>query len=130
MKRSEPDSPDEVRRVITRVFEEVWNQGQVEVADDIFVEGQIGHAGNGTEMTVQSLKETVLQQRSISPQLRYVVDQFVIEGVWVATRWTGTGIGRDDGSTVSRWGMTMWRMEGSKIAEAWVLTSETPPSRH
>jgi hypothetical protein len=109
------------------VFEEVWNQGHVWVADELFTERQVGHAGSGIEMTVQSLKDTVLHQRSVSPHLHYVVNQYIVEGAWVATRWTGTGMVRDGGTTVSRWGTTLWRLSGLQIAEAWVLTSEAPP---
>jgi predicted ester cyclase len=126
MARTEACTPDEARRLIGRVFDEVWNQGNVDVVGEIFAEGQVGHSGNGTEMTVTSFKETVLRQRATSPELHYLVDQFVVDGPWISTLWTGTGIARDDGSTVSRWGITIWRLDGNKIGEAWVVTSETP----
>jgi predicted ester cyclase len=120
-------SAEEIRRLITRVFEEVWNEGHVDVADEVFAERQVGYAGDGNDLTVASLKSTVLRQRAMSPDLHYVVNQFIVEGPWIATRWTGTGIGREDGTTVSRWGITLWRVTGHEIAEAWVLTSEAPP---
>jgi hypothetical protein len=120
-------SPEEAQRVIRRVFEEIWNQGHVQVAEEVFAKGHVGHAGDGHEMTAESLQKTVLSQRALSPELHYVVNQFIIEGPWIATRWTGTGIGRDDGSTVSRWGITMWHLSGRLIEEAWVLTSDASP---
>jgi predicted ester cyclase len=124
----EAGSSEEVRHLITRVFEEVWNQGEIEAAAEIFAEKYVADPGNGEEMTIRSLQETVLKQRAISPQLHYVVNQFVIDGDWVATRWTGTGIVLD-GKEVTRWGMTLWRIHESRIVEAWVLTSTASPLR-
>jgi hypothetical protein len=128
MAETDTCSPEEAQRVIMRVFEEIWNRGNVRVAEEVFADGHVGHAGNGHEMTASSLQETVLKQRARSPQLHYVVNQFIIDGTWVATRWTGTGIGCDDGSTESRWGITMWHLRGQQIEEAWVLTSDASPS--
>lgn len=115
--------------VVARVFDEIWNEGRVEVAEELFTEGHIAYYGDGKKATVASLMEAVLQQRSVSPHLHYSVEQFLVDGVWVATLWTGTGIGQPDGSSVSRWGMTLWRISDRRIAEAWVLTSEAPPPR-
>jgi predicted ester cyclase len=126
MDDSNTGATDDTKRLISRVFEEIWNQGNVQVANEIFAEGYIADPGNGDQMTTHSLRETVLNQRAISPQLHYVVNQFIVEGDLVATRWTGTGI-RLDGATVSRWGMTMWRISNSRITEAWVLTSTASP---
>jgi hypothetical protein len=126
MDDSNAGSTDDAKRLISRVFEEIWNQGNVQVASEIFADGYIADPGNGDEMTTHSLQETVQNQRAISPQLHYVVNQFIVEGGLVATRWTGTGI-RLDGADVSRWGMTMWRISNSRITAAWVLTSTASP---
>lgn len=127
MGQSGHEVPTAGRAVVARVFDEIWNEGRVEVADELFTEGHVAHYGDGTEATVASLIEAVQQQRSVSPQLHYRVEQFLVDGVWVATRWSGTGIGQPDGSSVSRWGMTLWKISDRRIAEAWVLTSEAPP---
>ena len=117
------------RAVIQSVFDDLWNLGSLEVADHLFHPDFRADPGNGSAMTLASLKDTVKTQRERGPRLRYRVENFVIELPWIATRWVGTGIPSDDGE-VSRWGMTLWLMKESRIVEAWVLTSGAEAITH
>lgn len=129
MNRAVRRARDEMCRQVLRVFEEVWNGGRVELVDEIFEEGHTGHYGDGREVTRDGLKDIIVRRRRMAPSLHYVVDECIVDGCVVATRWSGTQVVADDGSLGSQWGITMWHMRDGKVQETWVVTSATFPGR-
>jgi steroid delta-isomerase-like uncharacterized protein len=111
-----------------RVFDEVWSQGRLEVADKILSPDFIGRPGGLGEPLVgpMAAKEFIGRLREGFPDLTFRVDEMIAEGDTVAARWTATGT--NDGefmgydpteqrTTIG--GVTFFRFEDGVIAEGW-----------
>lgn len=110
-----------------RVFEEIWNEGALDVADEIFSPdvtyvGLIGDMPPGPE----SYKQYVASYRAILPDIHYTIDDAVAQGDKVLLRWSGpaTQMGElmgapPSGKTAFVTGMFLCRIKGGKIVETW-----------
>lgn len=110
-----------------RVFEEIWNEGALDVADEIFspdvtYAGLIGDMPPGPE----SYKQYVASYRAILPDIHYTIDDAIAEGDKVLLRWSGpaTQMGElmgapPSGKTAFVTGMFLCRIEEGKIVETW-----------
>ena len=87
---------DENRAVAHRLFEEVWNKGNVSAADDIFAPTYTHHdpatpdLGKGPD----GEKNRANLYRTAFPDLRVTVEDTVSEGDNVVVRWSCRGTHR------------------------------------
>jgi hypothetical protein len=122
-------SAAEARRVVSRVFDEVWNAGLVEVLGQVLSADFAGHGADDDVFDADLLARRVRSRREALPDLHYDVLRYVTELPWVATMWTGQGrpVGAGPAAGLVRLsGLTLWRLDGERIAEAWVLGFEGP----
>jgi hypothetical protein len=114
------------RQVVGRVFDEVWNDGMVEVLGEVLTADFTGHGVDGETFDADVLASRVRARRQALPDLHYDVLHYVVEPPWVATMWAGHGRpAAEPGAEVTRLsGLTLWRLEGLRIGEAWVLGFE------
>jgi steroid delta-isomerase-like uncharacterized protein len=85
----------ENKATVRRVFDEVFNQGNLSVVDELFAPDYVLHDPGilrGELRGLEALKEQwVSMLRTAFPDLRIVIDDQVAEGDKVASRYTGTG---------------------------------------
>lgn len=63
-------SPTQNKDLIRRFFDEVWNNGRVDLAAEFIAEGYISHNGLGIEVLgPEGIKRAVLAQRAAFPDL-------------------------------------------------------------
>ena len=127
------DSQEERNKVVlNRFWEEVWDQGKLDVVDEIFHQDFVDHglAPGLTKQGPEGAKEAVMQFRDAMPDLYLKVDDMIAEGDKVLTRWTsgGTQTGPlrsprgeipPSGRVGKVQGMTLNRVEDGRIIEAW-----------
>lgn len=80
-----------VKEVSRRLFEELWNQGKLELIDEL-VDPQF--RGNDPLLGVfdrKAYKEAVKNYRATFSRLTFEIDAMISEGDVVATTWTATG---------------------------------------
>jgi steroid delta-isomerase-like uncharacterized protein len=122
------------RRVVRRFYEELWNNRQVNVADEIIASDCITHQlRSGAEVGgvlrgPEAVKHHVAEWLNGFPDLRFTVEQMIAEGDTVVTRsvmegthqgcWLGVA---PTGKRVSIRMMVIQRLADGKIAEDWVL---------
>lgn len=120
---------EENKATIHRVFEEVVNQGNLELVRELYTADMVDHdpmpgmpPGNGPEPVIATLREL----REAYPDLHVEIVSLVGEGDYVAERaiWTGTNLGNSTAGPATgkraQWnGMVFWRFEDGKIAERW-----------
>ena len=121
---------EEQARPVHRLFEEIWNQGKVDVADDIFAEGHIGHypAGSGTGRVhgVEQLKQLVSKARTMHPDVELATEDLIVDGEMVIVRWVCGGADPTDPEATTSseryiplTGVTICRVTEGKIVRSW-----------
>jgi steroid delta-isomerase-like uncharacterized protein len=116
------------RALILRFYEEVWNRGNVDVAQEVFAADYARHdlrpsvALPGPEGQAKIAADF----RLAFPDLRMTVDLVVSEDDLVAARWTTTGTHTGPwaqvaptGMHVTFSGMNVFRVRDGKIVELW-----------
>jgi predicted ester cyclase len=126
-----PPRLDELRAVARRFRGELWNSGDLAIADEIIAPGCPIHArlplvtdfARGPE----ALRQLVLFYRLAFSEIEMHVEQVVAEGDTVVVRWRGKGTHTGDllglppthRRTVTT-GIDMLRVAGGRIVEGWV----------
>ena len=112
---------------VRRLFEEVWNQGRLELLDAIATEELVLHAGRNAVSGRGTLRNIIGDFLTGFPDVKHRVDDLVIEGDRVVTRWRGVGHHRGSydgiaptGRETDYTGITIFRIAEGRIAEAWV----------
>lgn len=117
---------DQDKAVARRVFEEIWNKGQVALVDQLFTPDFIAHdPSNPSLRSRRDIETLVTMYRSAFSDLRFTVDGQVADQNVVVTWWSSRGTNTGPLMNVSPTnrqatvtGMTMDRFVGGKIAES------------
>lgn len=120
------------KKILNRFWEEVWDQGKLDVVDEIFHDNFVDHglAPGLTKQGPEGAKEAVLQFRTGIPDLYLKVDHMVAEGDKVMTRWeaggthtgplkSGRGVIPPTNKRAVVRGFTINRVEDGRIIDAW-----------
>jgi predicted ester cyclase len=114
--------------VVRRVIEEIWNQGNLDVADTLFTAAYVNAGGLIPDVVVgpEAIKIAVVIHRTAYPNLHVTIEHLISEGELVALQWVarsqavGDGVAPDP--SVSRGtlrGTTFCRLASGKIVESW-----------
>jgi steroid delta-isomerase-like uncharacterized protein len=123
---SEPLSQqDKNKAVAKRVFDEIFNKGRFETADEIYAKDFVNH-GLHRDFDLEEDQAAVRWEKKIAPDLEITVDLMVAEGDLVTVVWTARGtnsvpIGSlpATGVRIEERGITVWRIADGKIREEW-----------
>jgi len=121
-------SPDQLKALVRRFFEEVWNQQKMDVMDEVFAPTVVL---NGQAMKREAIRQVVASRRAAFPDIRVTVEDQVAEGEKVSTRrtWHATHRGScrgiaPTGTEVSWVQISIVRFAEGKIVEDWPVTDE------
>jgi steroid delta-isomerase-like uncharacterized protein len=113
------------KAVARRVFEEIFNQGKFQVADEIYAPDFVNH-GLRRDVGLQQDQAAVHWEKQAFPDLKMTVDRMLAEGDLVTVVWTlrGTNTAAASplpatGVTLQLRGITVWRIVAGKIREEW-----------
>jgi steroid delta-isomerase-like uncharacterized protein len=117
------------KNVVRRLFEEVWNKGNLQATDDLFTANYTHHdsstpdVGRGPE----SEKKRATLYRTAFPDLRLTVEDIIAEGETVVARWSCQGTHKGDlngiaptGKHVKMTGVSIARFTNGKMSEGFV----------
>jgi len=120
---------EENKNVVRRLFEEVWNNGYLHVADELFAPNYVHHdvstpdVGRGPE----SEKKRATLYRTAFPDLRLTAEDIIAEGETVVARWSCRGTHKGDlngiaptGKQFDISGITIVRLDNGKMVEGFV----------
>jgi len=114
--------------VVSRIYEEVLNAGKIEQADTLIAAEYIDHnpIGLGGKSGIEGFKQTVRALRFAFPDLRFTVDQMIVNGDQVVTRTTMQGTHKNSfmgvdptGKPVTVSGFDIFRVADGVVAERW-----------
>ena len=119
------------RAIGRRVLLELWGEGRLELADQLYAPDYIDHVGSGPEPSrvsgPEGIKQAVVTFRTAFPDLTYTVETEMAERDLVLTRFSarGTNLGpflghKPTGRAVTYSGFDMNRIAHGRIVESWV----------
>jgi predicted ester cyclase len=119
------------KQVLQRVYDEVFNQGKVDVVDEVVAADCVEHTpppGFDTSDVVKALKEFTQALRAGIPDVRFTVGEMLAEGDLVAAYYTIEGTHQGDlfglpatGRRISAQGLDMVRIVDGKGTDHWGL---------
>ena len=119
------------KAIAMRVFEENFNHGKFQVAEEIYARDFENHGLHRTAF-LQEDQDAVHAEKKAFPDLKMTVDMMVAEGDFVSVMWTfrgthtATGYGGlpPTGAKIAFRGITVWRIVDGKIRDEWTAFNE------
>jgi steroid delta-isomerase-like uncharacterized protein len=111
-----------------RLLDEAFNKGNVDIADEVLTSGFVNHDAALPEATVgvDAAKASMTGYRTAFPDMQFTIEDQFDSGDEVVTRWSARGTHQGDlmgipatGKQATVTGITIDRIEGSRIAESW-----------
>jgi len=121
-------SIEENKAVIRRYFDEIVNQGKMELYSEFMAENVLGYDATDPEPKVgfENVKQVMILFHTAFPDLQCPLYDILAEGDKVVVRWGLRGTHRDlfmgvpaSGKTVDVSGIIIYRLENHKIIEYW-----------
>jgi len=113
------------KTVARRVFEEIFNQGKFQVADEIYSKTFVNH-GIHHDVGLKEDQNAARGWKLAFPDLKMTVLQEIAEGDLVTVLWVGSGTNTGEGNglpatgkKIEGRGITIWRIVNGKITEEW-----------
>ncbi len=119
---------EENKALVRRWFEDLFNEGNLDVADEIVAQDHVAHDPVLRDLPTgpEADKQVVNIYHGAFPDANITVEDQIAEGDEVATRWSGRGTHQGElmgvpasGNRVEVSGMTINRISEGKIAETW-----------
>ena len=107
--------------------EELWNTGNMAIADEIFATDFVNHDPNAPEVIdLEDYKKFIVTTRTGFSDFHVTLEDMIAEGDKVANRWTARGTHQGDlfgippTNKQATWtGISIYRFADGKIVEAW-----------
>jgi steroid delta-isomerase-like uncharacterized protein len=113
------------KAIARRVFDEIFNQGKFEVANEIYAKDFVNH-GVSRNADLKEDQDAARGWKLAFPDLKMTVEQEIAEGDLVTVLWTGIGTNTGEGNglpatgkKIQGRGITIWRIVNGKITEEW-----------
>jgi hypothetical protein len=113
--------------LVRRAVEQIWNQGQLDVADVLFATDYINHAGLIPDFVrgPEAIKISVAFYRTAFPNFHITIDALTAKRDAVLLRWTACSSAAPAGPVAGATpgalaGMIVSRCAGGRIVESWM----------
>ncbi|MFC1714280.1 ester cyclase [Candidatus Poribacteria bacterium] len=121
-----PPDPETNKALELRIFEEVWNQGAVDVLDEILAADYVIHDPNGEFAGPEGYRQFHTLFNNAFSDIHFVIEDQAAEGDMVATRWSSTSVHTGElmgipptGAAIEITGITVSHIVDGKIVEEW-----------
>ncbi len=118
------------KAVARRVFDEIFNQGKFQVADEIYAPDFVNH-GMHHDAGLAEDQAAVHFEKEACPDLKITYGPMVAEGDLVSVLWVfrGTNTARSGwvpatGTRIELKGITIWRIDDGRIRDEWTVMNE------
>jgi steroid delta-isomerase-like uncharacterized protein len=125
-------SADDIKAFVRRWFEELWNTGNVAIADELLAPTYMGHDPTWPDLAPgpEGVKRFVTKYRSAFPDFHFTIEDQIAEGGYalgeVMTRWMAQGTHQGSfmslppsGKPVMMTGISVHRIVDNRIVESW-----------
>jgi predicted ester cyclase len=111
---------DDQKTIARRALEEVCARGDFAKAEQFYSPEFVDHVNELEFRGLDGVRKSVSLYRSVFPDLEIQVDDQVVDGDRVASRWTARGTNR--GRPAELHGITISHLENGKIVEDWTVS--------
>jgi steroid delta-isomerase-like uncharacterized protein len=121
-----PALSDEPRAVVRRFFADLWNKGDLSIADELIGVDAVNHdpAGPSLGMGPEATKRLITMYRSAFPDLVLETEHVIAESRMVVVQWISSGTHRGEflgaapsGKRVRVNGISILQIDRGKISE-------------
>jgi len=114
--------------LVRRIADEIWNQGKLDVIEEIMAADARYHGPHmpGGSGGRDDWRKAIAMYRGAFPDSHVTFEEFLVSGDRIVGRWraTGTHTGslpslQPTGKPIAITGITIYRLSGSQIQEAW-----------
>jgi len=119
-------SPEENKSLVRRWMAEVWNKGNLAVADELFAPTYIHRTPTTTLPDLAAFKQMISDFRAGVPDVQVTIQDLLTDGDKIITRWVLTGTHQGEllgiaptNKSITLSGITIQRVENGRIAESW-----------
>jgi predicted SnoaL-like aldol condensation-catalyzing enzyme len=115
-------STEQNKAIVSRIWQEIFNEGKLDLIDELYDKGYIYHGPGGHELKgLEGLKRYRKELSRFFPDLRFSLGNMIAEGEQVALHWTmrGTYAPRKKQMTLS--GIIISRIVDGKCLEDWEI---------
>jgi predicted ester cyclase len=129
LQKGESRMSENNKNVVRRLVEEVWNKGNLNVADELFTPNYEHHDTATPDLGrgAQGEKKRATLYRSAFPDFRLSIDELLAEGETVVARCNCRGTHKGElngiaptGKSINISGISLVRFSGGKMAEGWI----------
>ena len=124
-------SAEENKALVNRWFEDIFRKGNLAVVEQIFASNFVNHdpgaPPGGWPPGSDGAKAVAAAYREAFPDVHFTIEDQIVEGDMVVTRWTAQGTNTGSlfgmpptGKPVTVTGVQIDRIAGGKIVETWV----------
>jgi len=126
------EAKTEVNKTIAkRIFDEIWNQGKLDLADEIIatdlIRNDAGNPDANGPVGSEGFKQLVAMYRAAFHGVQFVYDDLIAKGDMTIGRWTATSIHQGEfmgipatGTAMTVTGISIVRYSNGKMVEEWV----------
>ena len=121
---AEEHNVEELIEVFGEKALEMWNEGNLDVVEEIIAPEYVIYSDPGDPYENQTLnhetyKKRVLQSRTLYPDLQFKSEDTIIKGDKVVNRWTMSATDSRTGKQFAVTGMTIYLVEDGKLKGHW-----------
>jgi len=107
--------------LVQRVIDEIWNAGNVDLADELFAPTYVNHGGLIPDLVQgpEGIKFSVAFYHAAFPALHVAVDDLTVDKDAVTLCWTARGQTSINATASTLSGVTRSLVAGGQILESW-----------
>ena len=124
--------PESNKAVVRRLYERVWNLGELDVLDEVVTSDFVGHRSDRPDdLGREALRQSVITLCEGFPNGKFTIEDMVGEGDRVAIRYTARATHKGPfrglaptGKEIIVAGLAFYRIAEGKIAERWEMLDQ------
>ena len=117
---------EESIKLVRRMYDEAWNEGKLDVVDEICAPDYVGEGPYGDEHGPESVKSGILTRRQAFPDIHVTIEDIIASEDKVVARLTFRGTHKGEflgvqptGQEVIWSGIWIYRVANGKFVERW-----------
>ncbi len=120
------------KAVVRRLYERVWNLGELEVLEEVVSRDFVGHRSDRPDdLGPEALRQSVITLCEAFPDGKFTIEDMVGEGDRVAVRYTARATHKGHfrelaptGNEIIVAGLALYRVAEGQIAERWEIVDQ------